>query len=198
MASSRRSRTAGYMLVATLVAAGCAKKEDVDQGAVQDTAAAMAPQPAPAGPSDADIAHIVVTANTIDIDAGNVANEKSTNARVKAFGKQMVTDHTGVNTMASDLAGKLSLTPTDNATSQSLKSAADATKARLAGLSGAEFDRGYIDNEVAFHQQVLDAIDSTLLPNAQNAELKGLIEKVRPAIAGHLEMAKQIQAALTN
>ena len=87
-------------------------------------------------------------------------------------------------------------TPADNATSQALESAADATTVRLQGLSGAEFDRAYIDNEVAFHQQVLDAIDTTLLPHAQNAELKSLIEQVRPAIAGHLEMARQVQTSL--
>jgi len=189
-------RAMGLLVAALVVAAGCAKTEDADESAVQDTAAAAAP--APAGPTDAEIAHIVVTANTIDIDAGNLAQANGENARVKAFGKQMVTDHTGVNQMASDLAGRLGLTPADNATSQSLKTAADATTARLTPLKGAEFDRAYIDNEVAFHQQVLDAIDSTLLPNAQNAELKSLIEQVRPAIAGHLEMAKQIQASLSN
>jgi putative membrane protein len=183
------------LLVAIAVAAGCAKTDDAEQNAVQDSAA-LAPAPAPAGPTDEDIAHIVVTANTIDIDAGGLAEANASSDRVKAFGKQMVTDHTGVNQMASDLAGRLSLTPTDNATSQALKSAADATKGRLQALTGAEFDRAYIDNEVAFHQQVLDAIDTTLLPNAKNAELKGLIEQVRPAIAGHLEMAKQIQASL--
>jgi putative membrane protein len=197
MVRQRNARAMGLLVAAFVVAAGCAKTEDADESAVQDTAALAAPAPA-AGPSDAEIAHIVVTANTIDIDAGHLAESNGANARVKAFGKQMVTDHTGVNQMASDLAGRLGLTPADNATSQSLKSAADATTSRLSALQGAEFDRAYIDNEVAFHQQVLDAIDSTLLPNAQNAELKSLIEQVRPAIAGHLEMAKQIQASLSN
>jgi putative membrane protein len=187
----------GLLLAAIVGLSGCAKTEDeAGDAALQDTAAAAAP--APAAPTDAEIAHIVVTANTIDIEAGELADEKADNDRVKAFGKQMVTDHTGVNKMASDLASKLGLTPADNATSRALDTAADAMTAKLEGLSGAEFDRAYIANEVAFHQQVLDAIDSTLLPNAQNAELRSLIEQVRPAIAGHLEMARQIEASLSN
>ena len=63
-------------------------------------------------------------------------------------------------------------------------------------LSGAAFDRAYVDHEVAYHQAVLDAMDSTLIPNAQNAELKALLVKVRPAFVAHLEHAKHIQAAL--
>ena len=59
-----------------------------------------------------------------------------------------------------------------------------------------EFDRAYVDNEVAYHQQVLDAIDKVLIPNAQNGELKGLLTKTRPVIAEHLAHAKQIQGSL--
>ena len=187
-------RTIALTALAAL-ALGCAKTEDTDTNAVQDTAAAIAPAPA-AGPTDAEIAHIVVTANTIDVEAGELAASKASNAEVKKFGEKMVADHNGVNQQAGALAQKLSLTPADNATSQSLKTSADATKQRLEGLSGAEFDRAYMENEVAFHQAVLDAIDNTLIPNAQNAELKSLIEQVRPAIDGHLKMAQNIQQTL--
>jgi len=151
---------------------------------------------APGGPSDAQIAHIVVTANQVDIDAGKLAEAKGANKDVKAFGKQMVTDHTGVNKQATELATKLKLTPQDNPTSQSLKKGGEENVAKLKTLSGAAFDKAYIEHEVAYHQQVLDAIDKTLIPNAKNAELKDLIVKVRPAFVGHLEHAKQIQGTL--
>src|SRR3954462_5113711 len=132
-------------------------------------------------PNDAQIAHIVVTANQVDIDAGKLAESKGSTADVKAFGKQMVNDHGGVNKQAKDLAGKLHVTPEDNPTSQSLKSGGDKNVAHLKSLKGAAFDKAYVDNEVAYHQAVLDAIDKTLIPSAQNAELKALITKVRPA-----------------
>ena len=147
-------------------------------------------------PTDPQIAHIVVTANQVDIDAGKLAQKKSTNAEVKAFGKQMVTDHGAVNKQAVALVTKLKVKPEDNATSQSLKSGGDANVKKLSALKGAAFDKAYVDQEVAYHQAVLDAIDKTLIPNAQNAELKALIVKVRPAIDGHLQHAKHLQMGM--
>ena len=108
----------------------------------------------------------------------------------------MVTDHTGVNKSAVELVTKLKVTPEDNPTSQSLKSGGEENVANLKKLKGAEFDKAYIDHEVAYHQQVLDAVDKTLIPSAQNAELKALLVKVRPAFVAHLEHAKKLQAAL--
>jgi len=83
--------------------------------------------------------------------------------------------------------------PEDNDTSRSLKKAGDENLANLRKLNGAAFDRAYINHEVVYHQQVVDAIDKTLLPNARNQDLKDLITKVRPAIVAHLQHAKEIQ-----
>ena len=148
------------------------------------------------GPTDPQIAHIVVTANAVDIDAGKLAETKGTNKDVKAFGKQMVTDHTGVNQQAVALVTKLKVTPEDNPTSQSLKSGGEQNVAPLKKLKGAAFDKAYIDHEVAYHQQVLDAVDKVLIPNAKNAELKALLVKVRPAFVAHLDHARKVQSAL--
>ncbi len=146
--------------------------------------------------SDAQIASIVVTANQVDIDAGKLAASKATNPEVKKFGQQMVTDHTSVNKQATALVKKLKVTPEDNPTSQSLKSDGDKNLAHLKTLEGAAFDKAYIDNEVTYHQAVIDAIDKTLIPSAQNAELKALLVKSRPAFVAHLEHAKTIQSSL--
>jgi putative membrane protein len=148
------------------------------------------------GPSDAQIAGIVVAANKVDINAGHLAEKMSKNAEVKKFAKQMVTDHTGVNKQASALAMKLKLKPEDSDTSKSLKDGGQANVTKLKGLKGAEFDKAYVDNEVAYHQSVIDALDKTLVPSAQNAELKDLLVKVRPAFVAHLDHAKMIQSSL--
>jgi putative membrane protein len=147
-------------------------------------------------PTDPQIASIVVTANQVDIDAGKLASSKGSNADVKKFGAQMVTDHTGVNKQATALVTKLKVTPEDNPTAESLKKGGEENVATLKTLSGKAFDKAYIDHEVAYHQQVLDALDKTLIPNAQNAELKALLVKVRPAFVAHLEHAKHLQATL--
>jgi putative membrane protein len=146
--------------------------------------------------NDAQIASIVVTANQVDIDAGKLAQTKGSNADVKAFGKQMVTDHTGVNKQATALVTKLKVTPEDNATSKSLKQGGEDNLKNLRTLKGAAFDKAYVDHEVAYHQAVLDAVDKTLIPNAKNEELKALLVKVRPAFVAHLEHAKHVQSTL--
>jgi putative membrane protein len=147
-------------------------------------------------PNDAQIASIVVTANQVDIDAGKLAQSKGKSPDVKAFGKQMVTDHTAVNKQAVALVTKLNVKPQDNPTSQSLKSGGADTLKSLETLKGAAFDTAYIEHEIAYHAQVIEAIKGTLIPNAQNDELKQLLMTGLPLFEGHLEHAKQIQTSL--
>lgn len=148
------------------------------------------------GPTDPQIAGIVVAANQVDVDAGKLAKSKSRNKKVKEFAQRMITDHTAVNNQAAALVKKLGVKPEESDTSKSLKTGGKESNAKLKGLKGKAFDKAYVDHEVAYHQQVLDAIDQVLIPNAKNAELKGLIEKVRPAIAAHLDHAKMLASSL--
>ena len=160
---------------------------------------AQNPTPAPAAApdlSDPEVAHVAVTANSIDIDAAKFAQTRTQNAAVKQFAATMITDHTAVNAQAAALAAKLGVTPADNAVSQSLESGAKQARAALESLHGRAFDRAYVDREVAYHQAVLDAIDKVLIPTTENAELRKLLVDVRPAIATHLEHAKQLRSQL--
>jgi putative membrane protein len=149
------------------------------------------------GVTDAQIASIVVTANQVDIDAAKLAASTSKNKDLKAFAQRMVTDHEGVNKAATELVTKIKVTPEDNPTSQSLKSAGDTNVANLKTLKGVAFDKAYIDNEVAFHQQVLDAVDKTLIPGASNEELKALLVKARPMFVDHIDQARKLQASVS-
>lgn len=148
------------------------------------------------GPTDPQIAAIVVTANQVDIDAGKLAKAHGHSKEVKEFAERMITDHTGVNKSATELVEKLHVTPEPNPTSASLQKGGDENLVNLKKLHGAAFDKAYIDHEVAYHEAVLSAVDKTLIPNAQNAELKALLVKVRPAFVAHLDHAKHIQAEL--
>jgi putative membrane protein len=162
-----------------------------------DVAGGRAAASAPAL-TDANIAAIVVAANTIDIKNAELALEKSKNEAIRTFAQTMVTDHSGVNKAAVDLVTKLKVTPVPNETSAGLTKSADDTRAALAKKSGADFDRAYIANEVAYHTTVLGAVDSALIPGASNADLKALLVSVRPAFVAHLEHAKQLSASLGN
>lgn len=164
-------------------ASGCA---DADGGQPADTAP-------PADLSDPQIAHVAVTANEIDIELARLAERRSSDEAVLGFARTMINDHTAVNELASELAGRLGVTPEDNDVSQSLRADAAEARAELDQMQGAEFDRAYMEREVSYHQAVLDALDATLIPGADNEELRGLLEQVRPAIAAHLQHATTLR-----
>jgi putative membrane protein len=147
-------------------------------------------------PTDPEIAHIAVTANRIDSDLAKVAKTKSRNAQVVRFAETMMADHTSVIEQAMALVTKLHVTPQDNDISRALARAAQEATTRLQGLSGAAFDRAYMEREVAYHKAVIDAVRQVLIPNAKNGELQALLEKVAPVLDGHLRHAQEVQAAL--
>jgi len=161
-------------------------------GALAITGAA----PAADGPNDAQIAHIAYTAGKIDVAAAKQALAKSKSATIREFASQMVRDHEAVNAKALELVKALKVTPQDNATSQALTKAAEATMQRLAALDGAAFDRAYAENEVAFHRTVNGALESTLIPSARNAQLKSLLETGLTLFREHQMHAEQVAAEL--
>jgi putative membrane protein len=151
-----------------------------------------AAQAAPPDLSDAEVAHVAVTANTIDIELGKLADSRSANPEVRRFAAIMVRDHGAVNERAAALAGRLGVTPKDNAVSRSLITGAKDASTRVEALEGAAFDQAYIEREIGYHQAVLEALDGTLIPTTENDELKQLLKEVRPAIAAHLAYARQL------
>ena len=109
-----------------------------------------------------------------------------------AFANDMVKDHTAVNEKALALVKKLNVTPEDNDTSKSLVKVADDKRAELAKLSGAAFDKAYVENEVAYHKTVNDALAKTLIPSSQNSELKSLLETGLKIFQGHEKHAENL------
>ena len=146
--------------------------------------------------NDAQIAHIAYTAGVIDVAASKLALKKSKNKAVRDFADDMVRDHTAVNEKALALVKKLKVKPQDNATSKALTKQAAAKKAELSKLSGAAFDKAYVANEVAYHKTVNGALEKTLIPSAQNAELKSLLETGLKIFQGHEQHAEHVAASL--
>jgi putative membrane protein len=147
-------------------------------------------------PTDPQIAHIAYTAGQLDIEAAKQALSKSKNKDVRAFAEDMVRDHTAVNDKALALVKKLNVTPEDNDTSRALTKQAAAKRAELSKLNGAEFDTAYIANEVAYHKTVNGALESTLIPSANNAELKSLLETGLKIFQGHEQHAEHVASEL--
>ena len=145
-------------------------------------------------PTDPQIAHIAYTAGNVDIAAAEQALQKSKNAEIIAFAKQMEADHKAVNDQALALLKKLNVTPEDNPTSQAIAKGGADKPAELAKLDGAAFDKAYIDNEVAYHKTVNGALATVLIPNAQNAELKALLQTGLTLFTEHQHHAEMVAA----
>jgi len=143
--------------------------------------------------SDPEIASVAVVANQIDVDYAKIAKTKSKDADVLKFAQTMSDDHTAVIKQAVALVTKLGVTPKDNAVSQKLLSDAQKTKKQLSSKSGKAFDKAYIDNEVAYHKAVINAVENLLIPQSKNAELKKLLEDVVPTLKAHLAHAEMVQ-----
>lgn len=143
--------------------------------------------------TDPEIASVAVTANQIDINYAKIAKEKSKNVDVLKFATTMIADHQSVIDQAVALVKKLGVTPKDNAVSKSLNAGAVTTTKMLNSKSANEFNKAYIDNEVAYHKAVISTVQNELIPQSQNAELKALLEKVLPILKTHLQHAEMVQ-----
>jgi putative membrane protein len=144
---------------------------------------------------DATIVAIFDNANTADIQTAGLGAQKASDPAIRELAKNFVHDHTKVRQMARDLAAKLKVTPTPPKDDKSVAELS-MTMSKLEHLKGKEFDKAFLDHEIAFHQAVLDAVSSTLLPAIQNDELKAFVKSVAPAFQGHLAGAKALRAKM--
>src|SRR5690348_14545247 len=164
-------------------------------GAVAFTLRAGSAAPVPPSHSraldDATIVAIFDAANTADIETGQLGAKKGTTKEIRDFGAMLARDHKVVRQQGRDLAKKLGVTPTPPKDDDSARNHAAIMK-RLNSLSGKEFDKAFLQNEVGYHDAVIDAVSKTLLPAIQNAELKDLVTKVAPAFVAHRDAAKNL------
>lgn len=149
-----------------------------------------------AKPNDAQIAHIAYTAGQIDIQAAELALRKSKNKDVRDFAENMVRDHKAVNDQALALVKRLNVTPKDNDTSKAIAKQASAKESELKQLNGVAFDKAYADNEVAYHKMVDNALETVLIPDASNPELKDLLTTGLKIFQGHEQHAEHVAQSL--
>jgi len=149
-----------------------------------------------AAPTDPQIVGIVETADDIDINYAKLALSKGRDKQVRDFAQQMITDHSAVQKSVINVASKLNVTPADSPTSDSLKAQAQQTLEKLRGLKGKAFEKSYVDNEVSYHEAVINATKTVLIPSAQNAELKSALQGAEPLFEGHLAHAERVQSAI--
>jgi putative membrane protein len=145
----------------------------------------------PADLNDLEIAHVAYIADNIDIRYAHLALAMSSNPKVRTFAETMISDHEAVNAAALGLLAKLGAEAQDNFLSQMLNKNAEGIITNLAGLRGADFNKAYAANELAYHKAVNDLVENTFIPNIDNAEVKALFQKgldIFKVHEGHAEM----------
>jgi putative membrane protein len=146
--------------------------------------------------SDAEIASIMMTANTGEVQEGQVGKMRASATSVHDFATRMVNDHTTANDMLMTVLQNISITPASNPTSQMLMNGAAREITKLKKESGNAFDLEYMNASVRDHRQVLTLIDNRLLPDVQNAMLKSHLSSMRTTVKEHLTAAREILGML--
>jgi putative membrane protein len=140
---------------------------------------------------DPTIVAIFDAANTWDIETGQLAAKKGSTKAVRDFGAMIARDHKMVRQQGRDLAKKLGVTPTPPKDFAMAKDHAAAIK-KLDALEGKAFDKAFLQNEVDFHNAVVSAVNTTLLPSLHNEEVKNLVKTVAPAFIAHRDAAQNL------
>ena len=176
------------MRIATLIAA---------TGLALLTSFGNAQAQSPSDLNDLEIAHVAYTADNIDIRYAHLALAISDNPQVREFAKTMIRDHEAVNAQALALLEKLGAQPQDNYLSQQLATNSVELFDEMSKLRGAEFDRRYAENELAYHRAVNDLVENAFIPNIENAEVKELFEAGLKIFKVHQGHAKAMVESLS-
>ena len=167
---------------------------EVPQGAPPPGTGSQAP--VAGAMSDANIAAVASASNQNEIETSRVALQKGENAGVKQFAQRMVDDHTRMEQEMTQLLQSKGIAPQDNPQSTQMKQTAQSAVQQMQAMSGRQLDSMYVAHQVQSHQTTLQALETTLIPNAQDPQVKALLEKARPAVAAHLAEAQKLQGTL--
>ncbi|NUO39084.1 MAG: DUF4142 domain-containing protein [Gemmatimonadaceae bacterium] len=146
---------------------------------------------------DANTAAILLASHNVVLAAARIAAGRAQHRDVKLFARSLVTDHTTMSATLSQLLASADLTPRDDDVTRLLRDQSAARRDTLRTLSGSAFDSAYVAGEVRYHQELLVAVDRVFIPSVRNARLREYLSSIRPTIAGHLELAEQVQTTIT-
>ena len=149
------------------------------------------------GWNPSSIVGYAVAADTGEIALGRLAEKKATNPAVKAFAREMVTDHTAMLKADHALHGKLKVKLDSTAIGDDARDmnnhARDAFKDLTDKKAGADWDKDYIDKMIDDHQKVLDKLQDAA-KNNPNADVSAALTKATGQVQEHLTKAQDIKA----
>jgi putative membrane protein len=154
------------------------------------------PKPVEKPLTDSEIVAVTSAANMGEIEMGRLAAKNASSPEVKNFAAMLVTQHTDMESKSKTVATKQKIMPVENDASTAMKTDTSSMIGTLKNQKGKDFDKEYVDSQVKTHREVLATLDNKLIPNAQNLELKTLLNEARSHIAAHLAKAEEIQQKL--
>jgi putative membrane protein len=173
--------------VLALASAGCSlPNEPVTQ------AAAEASEPMSSG----EILHVLHTINEGEIAQAKLALQKSDDPAVQETARLIMQDHMASNERITSLADAAGIQMEESPLSRGVQAQAEEIRENLADLSGAEFNRSYLQNQVQLHELALDTVQSQLLPNAEDPQVRQLLSLAAPNLEQHLQEARQSYASV--
>ena len=148
--------------------------------------------------NQADIVDIAASISIGEIQAAKIAMQKAQDPEVKKFAEQMHKEHDAMNKELMQLNNKLGIPDDRSERSVLIKKKNQLTLKRLNDKTGNEFDEVYIEDQVMMHKLALETLEHSLIPSAEDTQLKALLRKSHEKIASHLKHAQALEEKMDN
>ncbi len=140
-----------------------------------------------AGKDDAEFVVEASSGGMMEVQLGNIAQEKAADPRVKNYGSMMVRDHTKTNAELKGLASTKDITLPQGAGEEHQKHIDE-----LMQKTGSDFDKSYMEMMVKDHEEDIDAFQKSS-DKGKDIEIKAFASKTLPVLKVHLDSAKAIR-----
>ena len=140
------------------------------------------------------LAHLSAT-DEAEIREAQMAQQKGSNAQVKAFAKKLETEHQAHLKKGTALAQQIGAQPNPTVRADAAREHADMAD-DLEGKTGAEFDREFVDNQIEAHEKAIAMLRDQFLAAAKNEQLRADIQQTIPKMEAHLATARQLKQQL--
>jgi putative membrane protein len=141
-------------------------------------------------PTEEDFWNKAAEGGMAEVELSKAAQTKAQSADVKKFAQTMITDHTKANNELKALATKMNITlPAE------LNSTHKSTMDKLNSLSGADFDKAYVDAMVKDHNDAVNLFQAES-DGGTTADVKAFAAKTLPTLKSHQAMITDIQGKM--
>jgi putative membrane protein len=147
--------------------------------------------------TDANIASTLLVANDGEVEGADDAMRLAADAEVKSFAAMVHRDHKALKEAVDSVAKAANISTDEDAAATAMKNSMEQHRDSLSKLSGAAFDRAYIESQVSAHQRMIDQLNQ-MAASSQNPQLTQLIRDAMPTMQAHLDAARVIHGKLTS